>query len=157
MKPVAHIAHMVLGRVRIRIPSRRGDAEYFASLQQSLIAFPAIVDLRANPNTGSLVIVHDDTSLLPLKEYAEENQLFILEEIDYKPEVVLQRASSGFETIDTRIKSLTGGDIDLRSALFLGLVAMSIRQLSQGNIMGPAATIFWQALGLVLSTKTGKK
>lgn len=157
MRPVAHVAHAVPGRVRIRIPSKRGDTEYFAKLQERLETFPAIIALRVNPKTGSVLIEYDDTSLAQLKESTIESSLFSLEELDYEPKAVWQRASSGFEVMDSRIKKLTRGDIDLRSVLFIGLVTMGIRQLTKGQVMGPAMTLFWQALGLIVLPKVGKK
>lgn len=157
MNPVAHVAHQIHGRVRIRVPSRRGDTAYFANVYESLTAFPAIEELRVNPVAGSVIINHSDSSLDPLKQYAQEKQLFILEETDYQPEVLLQRASSGLASIDSGMKKITAGDFDLRSALFILLIAVAIRQLLRGHVVGPASTLLWQALGLVLATKVDRK
>lgn len=156
MNPVAHVAHVIDGRVRIKVPSKLGDTEYFANIYENLITFPAIEELRVNPVAGSLIIYHSDSSLVPLKQFAQEKQLFLLEEIDYQPEALLQRASTRLGSIDSGLKKLTSGDIDLRSAIFIVLMALAIRQLLKGRVMGPASTLLWQALGLVLATKVGK-
>lgn len=156
MNPVAHVVHMIDGRVRIKVPSKLGNTEYFSHVYKNLITFPPVEELRVNPVAGSLIINHRNSSLVPLKQYAQEKQLFILKETDYQPEVLLQRASTGLGSIDSGLKKLTNGDIDLRSVLFIVLMALAIRQLLRGHVMGPASTLLWQAMGLVLATKVGK-
>ena len=157
MIPVAHVAHMVTGRVRIKVPSRRGDVEYFTVLYEELLDYPALVDVRVNPGTGSIIINHDAPSLEQLKSFAEEMQLFNLERTDYKPEVLLERVSLSLKGIDEGIKKYTGGDIDFRSVVFIILIGVAIKQLTRGHVVGPASTLIWQALGMILSTKITKK
>jgi len=157
MIPVAHVAHMVAGRVRIKVPSRRGDVDYFTGLYEELLDYPALVDVRVNPGTGSIIVKHDAPTLESLKSFAEEMQLFTLEGIDYKPEVLLERASVSLSGIDEGIKKFTGGDIDFRSVVFIILLGIAIKQLTRGHVVGPASTLIWQALGLILSTRINKK
>lgn len=157
MMPIAHVMHALQGRVRIRIPSRRGNKQYFSRLHASLVTFSAVENLRINPKTGSVLIEYTGASFVQLKSFAIETELFLLEDLENEPRAVWQRATSGFEEIDSKLRKLTGGEIDLRSVLFIGLVMMGIRQLSRGYVMGPAMTIFWQALGLILTTRDSKK
>lgn len=155
MNPVAQVAHQIQGRARIRVPSKRGDTEYFAFAHESLRACPSIEDIRVNPFSGSIVINHVDSSLDALIRFAQEKQLFTLEETEDRPEVLLENASSGLEYFDTGIKNLSGGVLDLRSVLFILLMGLAIRQIVIGNTMGPASTLLWQALGLVVTNKIG--
>jgi hypothetical protein len=157
MNPLAYIAHEIPGRARIRVPSKQGNTEYFDTIHKSLLSYPMIEDIRVNPVAGSIVINHCDHSLEALKQFALENSLFILEDMEYKPEVLLQRASSGLESFDSTIKNLTSGELDLRSVFFILLIGVGIRQLLIGHTVGPASTLLWQALGLVLATKAGNK
>jgi hypothetical protein len=153
MNPVAHVAHQIQGRVRIKVPSRQGDTEYFSVVHESLLSYPSLEEIRVNPMAGSIIINHREPSLEALKQFVHEKQLFILVEEHDKTEVLLQRASSGLESFDSGIKKMSGGELDLSSVLFIILMGLAIRQLLIGNTVGPASTILWQALGLVLANK----
>ena len=45
--PLAHIAHQLPGRVRLRIPERRGDAAFFDELARALASWPGIERAQA--------------------------------------------------------------------------------------------------------------
>jgi hypothetical protein len=54
----AVIAHRAGRRLRLSVPSRRGESAYFAALELRLAACREVVSARANPLTGSIVILH---------------------------------------------------------------------------------------------------
>jgi hypothetical protein len=54
---LAYVAHRTPTRVRLRIPSRYNDAEFFGGLQRQLRASDGIVRVEENAVTASLVIV----------------------------------------------------------------------------------------------------
>ena len=55
------IAHRTGNRLRIRVPHRRGDASYFAGLEQRLKACGDVLSVSANPLTASIVVCHAPT------------------------------------------------------------------------------------------------
>jgi hypothetical protein len=54
----ARLAHRVSNRVRLSVPSRRGDTVYFTELEQAFLRSGEILSARANPLAGSIVIRH---------------------------------------------------------------------------------------------------
>jgi len=56
MIPVAYIEHQLPGRVRLRVPSRRGEVPFFEKVVRELSKHPAIRELSATPLTGSITL-----------------------------------------------------------------------------------------------------
>ena len=56
--PDAYTVHQVPGRMRLRVPARRGDRAYFANVAQVLVAVPDVRSVRVNPSTGSVLVRH---------------------------------------------------------------------------------------------------
>ena len=54
---LAYVAHRTPTRVRLRIPSRQKDVEFFADLARQLRAAEGIVSVEENAVTSSIVIV----------------------------------------------------------------------------------------------------
>jgi hypothetical protein len=51
--------HSTLGRMRIRVPDRRGDEGFSQLMEQELGRNPGVTQVRANPLTGSVLILFD--------------------------------------------------------------------------------------------------
>jgi copper chaperone CopZ len=51
--------HSTPGRMRIRVPDRRGDERFCREMEQKLTRNPGITQVRANPLTGSVLILFD--------------------------------------------------------------------------------------------------
>ena len=60
--PVAYIEHQIPGRVRLRIPERRGDAAFFQRIVGTLSKLPDVTELDGSPLTGSIRIRHKGPS-----------------------------------------------------------------------------------------------
>src|SRR5262249_7602014 len=75
MIPVAYIEHQLPGRVRLRIPSRRGEVPFFEKVVRELSKHPAIRDLTATPLTGSITLQHFEP-LQPIIAAAADQKLF---------------------------------------------------------------------------------
>lgn len=147
MTPSAHIAHALAGRLRIRIPARRRDSGYFASLADAFGAMSGIEGVEVNPLTGSLLLYHTISSE-QISEFAERRALFrLVPEHNESAPSLSTRLSSGLQVIDSKIRGVSDGSLDFWGAVFLVLVAMSIVQLAQGHILAPASTLLWYALG----------
>lgn len=56
MNTPAHIAHQTRDRIRIAIPSRRGDHAYFQNLAEQLAQSGQVRSTRVNPAAASLVV-----------------------------------------------------------------------------------------------------
>jgi hypothetical protein len=54
----AFVAHRTASRLRLRVPSRRGDDAYFSALERTLSQCDHVVSAQGNALTGSIVIRH---------------------------------------------------------------------------------------------------
>src|SRR5690349_17388730 len=81
--PRARICHSSPGRVRVRIPERRYDTEYFNAIRELISAWPGVESVEVNPVTAGMLVrfVTDAGDLLPgdFPFSAFENDLFILD------------------------------------------------------------------------------
>jgi Heavy metal associated domain 2 len=59
MKAKLQIAHQIPGRIRMKIPSAKGQPELLAEIQRSFSAIPGIEEVVINPLTGSVVLKYD--------------------------------------------------------------------------------------------------
>lgn len=145
MLPVAVVAHSARGRTRFKIPARRRDAQYFATVEQRLPNAPDVGGVQTNPITGS-VLVHHGGPAEALYRYAEQNELFRVSTLaDRASDLLRERGRS----LDQQLREFTGGYLDVRSLTFITLVSIGLVQTLRGQFAGPALAIFWYAATLV--------
>jgi hypothetical protein len=58
-KPKLEIAHQIPGRIRMKVPSAKGNPEQLESYKEILSAIPGIESIDVNPETGSIVLRYD--------------------------------------------------------------------------------------------------
>lgn len=155
MPPLAHISHRTRERLRIKIPSRKGDRKYFASLKERFSSLEGIESLEINPVTGSLLFIHS-SDMRAIAEHAMANNLFILRGLDSFPAGLQQRVSGTFKGINARLKTATGGEIDMGGLAFLVLLGIGAYQISMGNLTAlPWYAAFWYAFNIFLKSGQG--
>jgi len=80
MLPEAFITHFITGRVRIKIPSKKGDEAFFLSIKERFSNFPGVQKIKINSLTGSILILHsfdpESLDIKQIKAYTELNSLF---------------------------------------------------------------------------------
>jgi hypothetical protein len=131
MIPVAHIEHQLPGRVRLRVPSKRGDVSYFERAVKELSRHPAVRELAASPLTGCITLLHSE----PLQAIMDVAASLILFEMgESKPSVKAGEAK--------RAERLRRG-ADLAGHVAAGLTGMSLFQAARGNVVGNAVESFW--------------
>ena len=134
--PVATLEHQLPGRVRLRVPSKRGDCAYFDTARQRLGDAPAVGEISANAKTGSLII-RDCSDLEKLKSEAAKRGLFSL--ADDKP--AARTAKPG------RSRAGAASTVDPYAATTAGLSGLGLYQLTQGRVLASASEHFWHAYG----------
>lgn len=150
----AFVAHTSRGRLRLRIPAKRGDAAYFARLVAEFARCPGIVGAEGTARSGSLVLRHT-LSLADIGAAAEQLGLFHLATAPIPPrQTLLQHAGKGLDSVDRQLLRASHGLFDLSSAVFLGLVTLAVRQTVRGNILIPSTSLLWYSLGLIHQAKT---
>lgn len=143
MLPDAHISHQTSQRLRVKIPSKKGEVAYFLSLEDQLSKCPGVENLVANPLTGSLLITHA-TDIKRIAEYAEANNLFQLGRLSPSPINLSEAISGKLKDLEQQMKQATGGTIDFPGLVFLGLISAGLFQLIRGNLTPiPWYTAFW--------------
>jgi hypothetical protein len=160
MIPEAVIAHSSNGRLRIRIPSQKGNLEALKSQGDQLAACPGVISIEVNPGTGSILLIHQ-TTVGQIGEYARSKNLFSLEEqkAQKAPSAELRRnLGETFKSVDRQIQNLTGGDMDLSGFAVVALVVTGTAQILTGNAGAiPWFAAYWYAYHLYSKTKEGEK
>src|SRR5580704_9274045 len=59
MRAKLQIAHQVPGRIRMKVPSAKGNAEQLEQYKQTLSLIPGIEQVDVNPETGSIILRYD--------------------------------------------------------------------------------------------------
>lgn len=132
MIPIATIQHQIPGRLRLRIPARRGDVSFFHHMVQALSKLPSIAELSAVPLTGSIIIRHSG-SAQAIAAAATEQGLF-----EIGPEEPKKAPSPS-----SRRRPHAG----LRGTAATGLSGLALFQVARGRLTGNAAENFWNAYG----------
>jgi len=160
MIPAAVIAHASPGRLRIRVPSQKGNLAALKSQGDQLAACPGILSIEVNPGTGSILLLHQ-TTVREIAEYARSRNVLSFEapKSAKVPSVELRRnLGETFKSVDRQIKSLTSGDMDLNGFAVAALVVAGSVQLLSGSAGAiPWFAAYWYAYHLYSRTKEGDK
>lgn len=160
MIPDAVIAHVSTGRLRVKIPSQKGNLAALKSQGDQFAACPGVLSIEVNPVTGSILLIHQ-TTVSAIVEYARSKNLFSLEEQKGPkvPSADLRRdLGETFKSVDRQIQNLTDGDMDLRGAAFAALIVMGSAQILTGNGGAiPWFAAYWYAYHLYSKTDEGLK
>lgn len=157
IRPSAFIKHQLPGRVRLKVPAKRGDFRYFNRMAEVFAECAGITQLQLNPFAASILVCHGaDTPFNEIVSFAENKGLFGLTEkpADYDsvliPNLPISTLTSfKIDQIDDSLLNLSQNRLNIRSILFLALIGLAIHQIARGNFMAPAATLLWYALELL--------
>jgi hypothetical protein len=127
MIPSAEIVHRINGRLRLRVPERRGDDVWFADTRRALAGFPGVLRVAANSDTGSFLIRGKDLALRRIPEIAEDRGWFMLSD-SHRHRKPASDALAGLAPV------------------FFGLAVL---QAARGQIMVPALSLLWYALEII--------
>lgn len=154
----AYIAHSTSDRLRIKIPSKKGDTRYFHTLKERFQCLQGIERVDVAPFTGSVLFAHK-TDPKTIAVFAGANGLFVLNETARPVNPPLsRRIADGFKGFDKKIKDFTAGELDIPGIAFLFLVAFGVYQISIGNFTAPAwYTAFWYGLNIFLKGLSGSE
>jgi len=163
LKP--HIAHQAPGRLRMKIPAAKGNAELLQQIGDTFGKIPGIEEIIVNPITGSIVL-HYDTDRhdefhgglqqhYRQQAYAEPPRPPATEfdslarKIEEEAEFLAQNSASAravvdmFKSMDRNIKSATNNNVDLKIVLAGGIILFTVFEVG-----ATAATPVWVTLSL---------
>lgn len=133
----AVIVHRIPGRVRLRIPDRRGDDAYFSDLADRLNTIEGVQGVSANAATGSIVLQFKEAWERIFAQFREHGLDLGVEQ---KKDVSSER--TGVKSV----RLVTGREINFMFMVGMGLVAVGIVQAMRGNVGVPSITAFWYAI-----------
>lgn len=135
MLPRASIAHVLPGRVRLQFAEHRGDAALFSRLAERLAEAPGIRAVRANPTTGSLLVMHSEDGVDSIARLARERGLF---ELAATPSA----AARPLRPVAARRRGMPVSPLTLTTA---GLAGLGMVQTVRGRFHGNTAESLWNA------------
>jgi hypothetical protein len=138
------------GRVRLKIPQKRSDFQYFDRLADLFTNCPGITHLQLNPLAASILICHGtETRFLNIAKFAQTKGLFTIieqqpeETFSIPPLPLAKLASTGLTHLDEKLMDFSQGRLDGRSllflaltGLFLALTGLGVRQMTRGRYFG---------------------
>ncbi|MHC1743835.1 MAG: HMA2 domain-containing protein [Syntrophobacteraceae bacterium] len=146
----AIICHQTPDRVRLRIPSRKGDAPYFARIRAQLEQIALISRVETSALTGSVLLFCRDSSERTIELLRSGDVVAIAERPPVRRPLATRTVES-FRGIDAWVERSTGGELDLPGLALVGLVVAGVYQIVRGNFAAPAwYTAFWYAASIAL-------
>lgn len=131
MSTPARIAHHTSGRIRIEVPSRRGDGAYFGALAEQLSQSGEVLRARGNPAAASLALEYRG----PLEALLAQLERCSLQLSGAAPAAADLPVGFPFVSLPLSPMAMAGAAFGL-----VGLV-----QTARGQIMLPALSAFWYA------------
>lgn len=171
MQHKAQLAHTMPGRIRIKIPTARGNLALLEHTRLLFEGLPGLKKIHLKPDSGSIVLHYDEaeTALfeaelakrweqsrpkpvhrpkrpkhLPGSEFEE-----VASQIEAEAEMLASRSHlarmlvDGFKDFDRQIKLATNNNVDLKIVLALGLAVVTFLEIGAA-----AATPMWVTLVL---------
>ena len=138
------LCHETAGRVRVRVPERRGDDGYFAHVKEVLERHGSAPEVTTNPFTGSVLVLHrGDTS--DLLAYAEKTGLFRTAKQRPRPPTGIDWFDK-LGSFDPEVLSARMKERPRRSAA--GLLMLAAFQALRGSVLPSATTLLGDAMRL---------
>jgi hypothetical protein len=155
------IAHQVPGRIRIKIPSGKGNPELLEQMKQTLGLIPGIEQVTINPATGSLVLHYDTDQHDEFHGHLQRhtgghyqpppsNEIDALaSKIQQEAEFLAENSHTArvivdfFKQVDQQIKTGSHNTIDLKIVLAVGIASFTILEVGAN-----AATPVWVTLAM---------
>jgi hypothetical protein len=155
------IAHQVPGRVRMKIPSAKGNTELLQQISETFAVIPGIEQVTVNPVTGSVVLHYDverhdefhgrfrdhhghmpgappPTQIDDLANKIEEEAEFLARNSESARAVV-----DFCKKLDQEIKKATGNSVDLKIVFAIAIIGITVFEIG-----ATAATPVWVTLAI---------
>lgn len=142
MLPEARVVHALPGRLRVRIQSRRGQPGYFAAVSEWLESCPHVRHHEIQPVTGG-ILLHNNAAFDADEFAASARDAGMFDLSPLPPRQVADVADPLADLLHSR---------HVGHAVLGLLLAMSVVQISRGQIMAPATSMLWYAFDLAAGT-----
>jgi hypothetical protein len=172
MRHKAHVAHHTKGRLRIRVPSAKGDPEALEEIKRSLSPIPGVSEVTVNDAIGTITVHYDPDKHVDFHRHLSEaegshqemlnmapppaKEAGPISEVDEAMEMLEKEAEflsshshsakivfEGLRKFDAGLKKATNNNIDLKVLAPLSLAVYAFMELGF-----EAATPVWLTLGV---------
>ena len=155
------VAHQTHGRVRMKIPSAKGNPELLREIGDTFGVIPGIERVTVNEVTGSVILHYDTDHHAPFHDGL--SQRFLAEDQPYRPplteiddltqkiereaEFLASHSASAkaivdfFKHLDREIKIASGNVIDFKLLLAAGIIGVTVLEVGAAS-----ATPIWLTL-----------
>ena len=154
------VAHQVPGRVRMKVPSAKGNPELLKQIAETFGVIPGIEHITVNPATGSVVIHYDvdyhhefhghlqdhvAPGHVPPRTEIDELAYKIEQEVEFLAQhsETARAIVNAFKAADREIRLATGNNVDLKIVLALSIIGVTVLEVG-----ATAATPVWVTLTL---------
>lgn len=148
----AYVAHISSGRLRIRIPSRKGNSSFLDSVKVLFAGLPGLQSMEANPVTGSLLVLHSSGEAAVRALLDSYNLSGASRTVKGKPaaSAVHGEIATIFRGWDRQIQNFSVGNLNLEAVVAISLIGMAAYQISRGRfILLPWYNALWYAFSLL--------
>lgn len=158
------IIHQVPGRIRMKIPSAKGNEAQLQSYKEVLSLIPGVEDIEVNPVTGSIILKYDADQHghfragfhdhldrhhnEPKKPRPPTNEIdAVASKIQQEAEYLAEHSETARAVVefcgraDREIRLVTGNVLDLKMMLAAGVVGFTVFEVGAA-----AATPVWVTL-----------
>jgi hypothetical protein len=132
----AHIVHQTDGRIRIKIPSRRGDSQFFSSLSEQMMQLEQVERARGNAAAASLAVEYGG-AVQPVHARFEQCGL----------ELNASEVRDAGVNNKFFIDAIQASSAQIKPMMLAGaaFALVGVVQTARGEIMLPALSAFWYA------------
>jgi hypothetical protein len=144
------------GRLRLKVPSKKGDGEYLKKITEEFSSLPGIAQVIVNTETSSVLFLHN-LSESAIMGHLSASGLFRLSEAPAGQEGVHRGVKGCFREMSGKVEKATGGTMGISEVAFLALFGAGVMQIGRGNFTAiPWYTAFWYALNIFLKSDAQK-
>jgi hypothetical protein len=116
---------------------------------RGLESFHAVFEARANPQTGSLLILHD-CPFPELEHWARQSKLFDLKPLPLMKHRPSQTLREQVHIWDQAVRRASHGEWDLAGVALMGMVSLGVYQMMKGRFLPPAWSLLRDVMVLTL-------
>lgn len=147
---LAYVSHKTRSRIRLKVPSRRKDHTFFASLAEKMSSVEGVSAVETYPLTGSLLLLHSSDPDRVIEAAIVAGGLRFARNSGSRTNLH-RRVSETFKGIDMSLRDVTGNELDVGGLAFLTLLGAGIYQILKGNLTAlPWYAAGWYALNIFL-------
>jgi hypothetical protein len=153
-QPLAYASHKTRSRIRLKVPSKKRDHAFFASLAEKMSAVEGVSAVEAYPLTGSMLLLHSSDPDRVIEMASAAGGIRFARHAGTRTNLH-RRVSETFEGIDVALRDVTANELDVGGLAVLTLLGAGIYQILKGNLTAlPWYAAGWYALNIFLKSNS---